>query len=102
MPELDADPAWLAEEWAGQLTRVLASMMGESPSITCAPHELAAAEFDPAKRRSILVGTALQPCAGHPGLDRSRPANLGGNRKPRTEKRGSGGRRSRKYPEHLS
>ena len=42
-----APSAWLAEEWAGQLTGVLASMLGEPPSITCVPGELAPAEFDP-------------------------------------------------------
>jgi flagellar motor switch protein FliN/FliY len=45
MAELDPS-AWLADEWAGQLSRALASMLGESPSITFTPHELAAEEFD--------------------------------------------------------
>jgi len=39
--------AWLAEECARQMTGVLAAMMGESPSITFAPRELAAEELDP-------------------------------------------------------
>lgn len=47
MPELGASD-WLAEELAGQLTRALESMMGESPSISCATHQLTAEEIDPA------------------------------------------------------
>jgi len=31
---------WLVEEWARQLTRVLASMTGDSPFVTYAPHSL--------------------------------------------------------------
>jgi flagellar motor switch protein FliN len=39
--------AWLADEWARQMTGVLEAMIGESPSITLAPRELAAAELGP-------------------------------------------------------
>src|ERR1700680_4507740 len=46
MAELEPS-AWLADEWARQLTGVLAAMTGDSPSITFAPSELAAKEFDP-------------------------------------------------------
>jgi flagellar motor switch protein FliN/FliY len=42
-----APSAWLADEWSLQLTRVLESMIGEAPSITFAPRELAAEELDP-------------------------------------------------------
>lgn len=41
--------AWLAEEWARQLARVLESMLGETPKVAYAPHQLAPAEIDPSK-----------------------------------------------------
>lgn len=46
MPEDGASTtaAWLAEEWARQLTRVLEMMTGEGPYITYTPHELTEAE----------------------------------------------------------
>jgi len=46
MPALETS-AWLADEWARQLAGVLASMLGESPSIGIAPGELAASEIAP-------------------------------------------------------
>jgi flagellar motor switch protein FliN/FliY len=46
MAEL-APSAWLADEWARQLTGVLAAMTGDAPSITFASRELAAEELDP-------------------------------------------------------
>jgi flagellar motor switch protein FliN/FliY len=36
--------AWLAEEWSNQLTRVLESMTGETPSAKFTPHDLTAEE----------------------------------------------------------
>lgn len=45
MPELEPS-AWLAEEWARQLSRVLESMVGEPANIAYVPHELAPAEID--------------------------------------------------------
>ncbi len=46
MPERDAS-SWLVEECLGQLTRALESMLGESPRIGHAPHQLTAEEIDP-------------------------------------------------------
>lgn len=46
MPEAEPS-AWLPEEWARQLSRVVESMIGETASIAHAPHQLAAAELDP-------------------------------------------------------
>jgi flagellar motor switch protein FliN/FliY len=39
--------AWLAEEWAKQLIRVMESMTGETPSTKYVPHELAPEETQP-------------------------------------------------------
>ncbi len=39
-PTAPQSPAWLAVEWARQLTNVVETMTGESPIVTYAPHEL--------------------------------------------------------------
>ncbi len=48
MPALEAS-AWLPQELASQLARALESMMGESPSIAHAAHQLTAEEIAPAE-----------------------------------------------------
>ena len=55
MPEQDppATRTWLADEWAAQLTHVMESMTGEAPTVTYAPHDLSAAEIDPAQNELI-------------------------------------------------
>jgi flagellar motor switch protein FliN/FliY len=44
---------WLAEEWGRQLSRAVESMTGESALIAFAPHQLAAAETDPAQQELL-------------------------------------------------
>jgi flagellar motor switch protein FliN len=48
MPDEEARqaPTWLAEECAGQLTRVLETMTGQAPAVGYAAHELAPAEIE--------------------------------------------------------
>lgn len=47
----DSDSAlWLAEEWGRQITRAVESMTGETVLTTFGPHQLAAAEIDPAQQ----------------------------------------------------
>ena len=45
-PLLPAAPAWLAENWAAQLTRAIESMAGEAPEVEFTPHELSAADLE--------------------------------------------------------
>lgn len=49
----DSDALWLAEEWGRQITRAIESMTGETVLMTFAPHQLAAAEIDPAQQELL-------------------------------------------------
>lgn len=46
MADKSAAPLWLAEEMSRQLTNVMEAMMGESPYVTYAPHELSATDVE--------------------------------------------------------
>ncbi len=46
MADKNAAAVWLAEEMARQLTSVVEAMMGESPNVTSAPHELSDTDLE--------------------------------------------------------